>query len=154
MRDTQRGRDTGRRRSRLPAGSPMWDLIPDPGITPWAEGRGSATGPPRYSIVWSFLITQFSFSVFLSYCGSLFSSKANLETRAWVQVIYLGTDSRKNKWKNGKSKAGKWRKSMKRVWIRRLLLWPPQGKSFWKTLRNYRAHPRIVPSEKAMLFIC
>ena len=28
MRDTQRGRDTGRGRSRLPAGSPMWDLIP------------------------------------------------------------------------------------------------------------------------------
>ena len=31
MRDTQRGergRDTGRGRSRLHAGSPMWDLIP------------------------------------------------------------------------------------------------------------------------------
>ena len=28
MRDTERGRDTGRRRSRLHAGSPTWDSIP------------------------------------------------------------------------------------------------------------------------------
>ena len=28
MRDTERGRDTGRGRSRLHAGSPMWDSIP------------------------------------------------------------------------------------------------------------------------------
>ena len=35
MRETgggERGRDTGRWRSRLPAGSPMWDSIPDPRI--------------------------------------------------------------------------------------------------------------------------
>ena len=30
MRDTERGRDTGRGRSRLPVGSLMWDLIPGP----------------------------------------------------------------------------------------------------------------------------
>ena len=30
MRDTQRGRDTGRERNRLPARSPMWDRSPDP----------------------------------------------------------------------------------------------------------------------------
>ena len=30
MRDTERGRDVGRRRSRFPAGSPMWDSIPGP----------------------------------------------------------------------------------------------------------------------------
>ena len=30
----ERGRDTGRGRNRLPVRSPMWDLIPDPGITP------------------------------------------------------------------------------------------------------------------------
>ena len=30
MRDTERGRDIGRGRSRLPAGSPMRDLIPGP----------------------------------------------------------------------------------------------------------------------------
>ena len=29
-RETERGRDTGRRRSRLPAGNPMWDSIPGP----------------------------------------------------------------------------------------------------------------------------
>ena len=29
MRDRERGRDTGRGRSRLPAESPMWDPIPD-----------------------------------------------------------------------------------------------------------------------------
>ena len=35
MRDRERekGRDTGRERSRLPTRSPMWDLIPDPGVT-------------------------------------------------------------------------------------------------------------------------
>ena len=30
MRDTKRARDIGRRRSRLLAGSPMWDSIPGP----------------------------------------------------------------------------------------------------------------------------
>ena len=30
MRDTERGRDTGRGRCRLPAWSPMWDLNPGP----------------------------------------------------------------------------------------------------------------------------
>ena len=30
MRDTERGRDTGRGRSRLPAGELMWDSIPGP----------------------------------------------------------------------------------------------------------------------------
>ena len=39
MRDThrERGRDTGRGRSRLHAGSPMWDLIP--GLQDHALGR-------------------------------------------------------------------------------------------------------------------
>ena len=39
MRDTERGRDTGRGRSRLHAGSQTWDLIPGLQVTPWAEGR-------------------------------------------------------------------------------------------------------------------
>ena len=30
MRDIERGKDIGRGRSRLPAGSPMWDSIPGP----------------------------------------------------------------------------------------------------------------------------
>ena len=30
MRDTERGRDTGRGRSKVPMGSLMWDLIPGP----------------------------------------------------------------------------------------------------------------------------
>ena len=34
MRDTERGKDTGRGRSRLPARSLIWDLIPNPRITP------------------------------------------------------------------------------------------------------------------------
>ena len=33
-RERERSRDLGRGRSRLHAGSPMWDLIPDPGIMP------------------------------------------------------------------------------------------------------------------------
>ena len=55
-----RGRDTGTGRSRLPAGSPMWDSIPDPGITPWAEGRRSTTEPPRCPY-FSFLMYQFNY---------------------------------------------------------------------------------------------
>ena len=47
--ETQRegGRDIGRGRSRLHAGSPMWDSILDPGIMPSAEGGCSTTEPPR-----------------------------------------------------------------------------------------------------------
>ena len=30
VRNAERGRDTGRGRSRLPVGSPTWDLIPEP----------------------------------------------------------------------------------------------------------------------------
>ena len=48
-RHRERGRDIGRRVSRLLAGSPMWDSILNSGITPWAEGRCSTTEPPRCS---------------------------------------------------------------------------------------------------------
>ena len=34
MRHTERDRDIGRGRSRLPVGSPMWDSVPGPGIMP------------------------------------------------------------------------------------------------------------------------
>lgn len=57
-RDRERGRDTGRERSRLLTGSLMWDLIPDPRITTWAEGRCSSlshTGVPLYNLI----ITQY-----------------------------------------------------------------------------------------------
>ena len=47
MKDTERDRDTGRGRSRLHAGSPMWDSIRVSRITPWAEGRCSTTELPR-----------------------------------------------------------------------------------------------------------
>ena len=43
-REKERGGDTGRGRSRLPAGSPMWDSIRDPGITPQAEGGAKPLG--------------------------------------------------------------------------------------------------------------
>ena len=50
MRDTERGRDTGRGRgrSRLPTGSPMWDSSKDSRITPRAKGRCSTTEPSRH----------------------------------------------------------------------------------------------------------
>ena len=50
MRDTERerGRDTGRGRSRLPAGRLMWDSIPDPRISTWAEDRRSTAEPSRH----------------------------------------------------------------------------------------------------------
>ena len=79
MRDTERGRDIGRRRSRLPAGSPIWDSILGPQdlfmrererqrhrqrekqapcrvsrITAWAEGSAkplSHQGCPRIRIL-------------------------------------------------------------------------------------------------------
>ena len=38
MIERERGRDPGRGRSRLHAGSPTWGSIPGPGVTPWAEG--------------------------------------------------------------------------------------------------------------------
>ena len=47
MRDRE-GRDIGRGRSRLLRGSPMWVLIPEHRITPWAEGRHSTTEPLRH----------------------------------------------------------------------------------------------------------
>ena len=47
MRDRKRGGNVGRGRSRLHAGSPMWDSIPDPRITPWAKGRCSTAELPR-----------------------------------------------------------------------------------------------------------
>ena len=45
--ERERGRDPGRGRSRLHAGSLTWDSIPGLRITPWAEGRCSTTEPPR-----------------------------------------------------------------------------------------------------------
>ena len=42
MRDTERGRDTGRGRSRLPVWSPMWDLIPRPQLGSRPEPKADA----------------------------------------------------------------------------------------------------------------
>ena len=53
-----RGRDIGRRRSRLLARSPMWDSIQDPGIMPWDQGKRSATEPPRRP--WWLILCTFS----------------------------------------------------------------------------------------------
>ena len=49
IRDRERGRDIGRRSSRLPMGSLMWDLIPGSRITPWAKGRRSTTKATQVS---------------------------------------------------------------------------------------------------------
>ena len=52
-RDTERGRDTGRGRSRLHAGSLTWDSIPGVQITPQAEGGAKPLGHqgcPRVNI--------------------------------------------------------------------------------------------------------
>ena len=46
-RERERGRDIGRGKSRLPAGSPMWESILDPGIMPRAEGQHPNAEPPR-----------------------------------------------------------------------------------------------------------
>ena len=47
MKDTEKGRDAGRGRSRLQAGSLVWDLILRPRIMPWARGMCSIAEPPR-----------------------------------------------------------------------------------------------------------
>ena len=47
-RHTEKSRDTGRGRSRLPTGNPMWDLTPELWDHAWAEGRRSTAEPPRY----------------------------------------------------------------------------------------------------------
>ena len=52
MRDTERSRDTGRGRSRLHAGSPVWDSIP--GLQDHAEGRPQTAEPPRDPHISSF----------------------------------------------------------------------------------------------------
>ena len=45
IRDIERGRDTGRERSRLPAGNLMRDSSEGPRIMPWPEGRCSTAEP-------------------------------------------------------------------------------------------------------------
>ena len=50
MRQTERGRDIDRGKSRLPTGSPMWDLIPGPGSRPEQKADAqplSHPGAPR-----------------------------------------------------------------------------------------------------------
>ena len=44
-RERERGRDIGRERSRLHAGSLKWD-------SPWGKGRHSTTEPPRHLCLW------------------------------------------------------------------------------------------------------
>ena len=46
MRDTERGRDTGIRRSRLHAESPMWDSIPQPGSHPEPKAVAQSLNHP------------------------------------------------------------------------------------------------------------
>ena len=49
MRDTERGRDPGRERSRLPAGSPMQDSIPGPQGHALSQRQMLYRGPPLAS---------------------------------------------------------------------------------------------------------
>ena len=50
MRDTERDRDIGRVRIRLPVRNLMQDLIPGPGITIRAKGRCSTTEPLAFPV--------------------------------------------------------------------------------------------------------
>ena len=54
MRDTERGRDTGREKSRLPARSGMWDLIPGPQDLDLSQ-RQMLTEVPRHPDILEFL---------------------------------------------------------------------------------------------------
>ena len=57
-RETERGRDTGRARSRLHTGSPMWDWIPGLQDQAWAEGGPKPLGCPHVCLL-QFLGPQF-----------------------------------------------------------------------------------------------
>ena len=46
MRDKERGRDTGRGRSRFLTGSPMWDSIPELGSCPEPKTDGQPQSHP------------------------------------------------------------------------------------------------------------
>ena len=73
QRDTERGRDTGRGRSRLHAGSPMWDSTRSrvSRITPWAEGGAKPLSHPGC-------------------LQALFLYHAALHTRARTQTVGTG----------------------------------------------------------------
>ena len=60
MRDTERGRDVGRGRSRLPAGSLMWDSIPGP----WDYAQ-SQRQMLNHRATWASRVFWFSFLFFL-----------------------------------------------------------------------------------------
>ena len=60
MRDRERGRDPGRGRGRLPAGNPVQDSIPGPGVTAWARGRHSTAEPPGGPWTQRFLRNQWN----------------------------------------------------------------------------------------------
>ena len=100
MRDRERGRDIDLRRSRLLAGSPMWDSILGRRITPPAEGRHSTAEPPKHSSVKYFLSF---YAVVLSLCmvfssgglgdfdlvGLLFTSiKSQLHSEETVGILF------------------------------------------------------------------
>ena len=55
MRDTERGRDMDRGRSRLPARSPMWDLISGQGSCPESTAGAQPLSHPGIPIFASFL---------------------------------------------------------------------------------------------------
>ena len=71
MRDTERetGRDIGRGRSRLPARNPMWDSIPDPGITlSQKQMLNHWTEPPRCLVPGFVLVVVWVSHLSLSLC--------------------------------------------------------------------------------------
>ena len=62
-RHTEKGRDTGRGRNRLPVGNSMWDQSWDSRIMPWAEGRCSTPEPPRGPLNYLFEVRLSTLSI-------------------------------------------------------------------------------------------
>ena len=82
MRDTERGRDTGRGRSRFHAGSPTWDSIPcrqDPALGQRQAPNSCATQGSLFSF---FLKTDFYFYFFKDFIYLLIETEREAETQA------------------------------------------------------------------------
>ena len=85
MRDTERGRDIGRGRSRLPAGSLMWDLIPGPRVHTLSQ---------RQTL--NHWATQASHQEF-RYCFSLENTKNN-DSVYFISLVSSGRKARIAVW--------------------------------------------------------
>ena len=83
MKDIERGRDTGRGRSRIPVGTLMWDSILGLQDMTWAKGRCSTTEPPRHP-------TKQTLDCFLTYLNTKLEFPSLCKVRSVTIKCYFG----------------------------------------------------------------